>query len=240
MHSFQLGVQSLREGITHARLQYWCARHYRRLSHARDAAFARYMLQSPRGLHIGAQGIYLKGWFNTDLDPRGDDTYYLDATKPFPFPDQSFDFIFSEHMIEHIPFAAGLDMLRECRRVLKASGVIRTATPNLNNILSLMTNHNPDVQKYLTWAVDTFRLPPEPYPKATMVINNFFKAWGHQFLYDPEALRTMLAQAGFTNIVQQRSGSSEHRDLRELEHHADTVGDFVNQFETMVFEATAA
>jgi predicted SAM-dependent methyltransferase len=239
MHSFKLGVQSLREGITHARVQYWCARHYRRLSRERAEAFAQYRSRSPRGLHIGAQAVHLKNWFNTDLDPRGGEMYYLDATQLFPFPDHSFDFVFSEHMIEHIPFAAGLEMLRECRRVLKPCGVVRTATPNLKNILALSTNHNPDAQRYLQWAVETFSLPPEPYPKAPMVINNFFRSWGHQFLYDPETLHAALAQAGFRDIVHQQAGVSSHAELRGLEHHGDTIGEWVNQFETMVFEGMA-
>src|SRR5262245_54774413 len=122
MHSLTLGIQSLREGIDHARVQYWCARRYRHLSRERDKAFAQYMRQSFRGLQIGAQTVHLKNWFNTDLDPREEGMYYVDATQPLPFPDNSFDFVFSEHMIEHIPFAAGLELLRECRRVLKPSG----------------------------------------------------------------------------------------------------------------------
>lgn len=239
MHNLALGAKSLSEGWAHAREQYWIARHYRRLSHERDAAFTRYSRQPMRALHIGAQGIFLENWFNTDLDPRGDRRYYLDATKPFPFPDASFDFIFSEHMIEHIPFADGLNMLRECRRVLKPSGVVRTATPNLKKVLSLMLNHDPDVQRYLKWAVKEFKLPNEPYPEAPMVVNNFFHAWGHKFLYDPDTFRAALSQAGFHKIVQQKPRESEHPELRGLERHGDVVGDFANEFETMVFEGSA-
>jgi hypothetical protein len=127
--------------------------------------------------------------------------------------------------------------------------VVRTATPNLKNILALNTNHNPDVDRYLTWAVEAFSLPPEPYPRAPMVINNFFRAWGHQFLFDPETLRATLAEAGFRNIVQQQPSESAHAPLRGLEHHGDAIGKWgthgeaigkwVNQFETMVFEASA-
>jgi predicted SAM-dependent methyltransferase len=238
-HSLKIGIESLRQGLDHARERYWIARNYRRLNRERDAAFASYRKRSPLGLQIGAQNNEFDNWFNTDLDPRVEGIYYLDATKPFPFPDHTFDFVFSEHMIEHIPFTDGLNFLRECRRVLKPSGIVRTATPNLKNILALNTNHSSDVDRYLTWAIDRFSLAQEPYPRAPQVINHFFRSWGHQFLYDPETLTATLAQAGFRNIVQHRPGESGQAPLRGLEHHGDAIGEWVNQFETMVFEGSA-
>src|SRR5271169_951480 len=104
MHSLKTGIRCLREGLDHARVRYWCVRHYQRLSRERDAAFALYKSHSPRGLHIGAAYFALENWFNTDLDPRKEGVYYVDATQPLPFPDHCFDFVFSEHLIEHIPF----------------------------------------------------------------------------------------------------------------------------------------
>lgn len=237
-HSLKIGIQSLRQGLDHARDRYWVARRYKRLSRERDAAFVSYRDRSSLGLQIGAQNNVLDNWFNTDLDPRARGIYYLDATQSFPFPDHTFDFIFSEHMIEHIPFAAGLELLRECRRVLKPSGVVRTATPNLKNILALNTNHNSDADRYLTWAVERFSLPRDPYPRAPMVINHFFRSWGHQFLYDPETLRATLVEAGFCDIVQQPPGESAHAPLRGLELHGEAIGEWNNQFETMVFEGS--
>jgi methyltransferase family protein len=42
-----------------------------------------------------------------------EDILHLDATKPFGLPDNSFDFVFSEHMIEHISYIDAMSMLRE-------------------------------------------------------------------------------------------------------------------------------
>jgi predicted SAM-dependent methyltransferase len=231
--------RSLGQGIRHARVQYWSYRHYRRLNWERNAAFASYLERSPRCLHIGAADFALENWFNTDLDPRRQGIFYLDATQPLPFPADSFDFIFSEHMVEHIPLSAGLEFLKECRRVLKPSGVVRLATPDLRNILALISNHNPDSETYLQWAVETFKLPGEPFPKAPVVINNFFRSWGHQFLYDPEMMQKAMEQAGFRDTIQQPVGISRHASLQGLERHGQAIGQWVNQFETMVFEGTA-
>jgi predicted SAM-dependent methyltransferase len=204
----------------------------------RVGAYAAYSTRTPQCLHIGAEIFAIPGWFNTDLDPRGEGIYFLDATLLFPFPDASFDYVFSEHMIEHIPFGDGMKMLTECRRILKPGGVIRTATPNLLNILSLMSGGNGH-EAYLDWAVQQFKLPKAPFPKAPGVINHFFRAWGHQFIYDPAMLQRAMEQAGFGEIVQCEVGVSRHEALRGLERHGERWTPWINQFETMVLEATA-
>jgi len=238
-HDFRAAIRCLHEGMKYARMRYWQARRYRRLGPLREAAFAAYLHQSPRGLHIGASDASLEKWFNTDLEPHSTGVYYLDATLPFPFPDHCFDFVFSEHMIEHIRFTDALHFLSECRRVLKPSGVIRIATPNLRNIVSLITAHDAETERYLDWAVETFHLPSRGYPKSPMVVNNFFRSWGHQFLYEPETLQAAMAQSGFCDIVQEAPGRSSRPFLQDLERHGGAIGDWINQFETMVFEATA-
>jgi predicted SAM-dependent methyltransferase len=204
----------------------------------RVGAYAAYSHHTPQCLHIGAEIFAIPGWFNTDLDPRGEGIYFLDATLPFPFPSDSFDFIFSEHMIEHISLGDGMKMLRECRRILKPGGVIRTATPNLRNILALLSDLDGN-EAYLEWAVEQFELPKAPFPKAPSVINHFFRAWGHQFIYDPKMLQTSMEQAGFGEIVQCEIGASRHEPLRGLERHGERWSPWVNKFETMVFEGTA-
>jgi len=239
MHSMKAGLECVREGVKHARLRYWQFRHLSGLIHERDQAFAAYLARSPRGLHIGAEGYTLENWFNTDLQPAKEGVYYLDATQPFPFPQHSFDFIFSEHMIEHIPMAAGLRLLSECRRVLKPSGIIRIATPDLRKVFGLLVDNGPATEAYMRWAVEQFQLPQDPFPKAPQVVNNFFRAWGHQFIYDPETLQKAMQQAGFRDLIQQRVGVSLHTSLQRLEHHGQTFCEWVNEFETMVFEATA-
>jgi len=238
VHDLRAGLRSLRSGAGHARRQYGFFRREERFRRERDTAYAAYASQPVKALHLGAEFFAIPNWFNTDLDPRCDGIYYLDATKPFPFPDSSFDFIFSEHMIEHIPFSDGMRLLSECRRILKPGGVVRTATPNLRIILGLI-EEPADTKDYLSWASTEFNLPKAPFPEAPGVINNFFRAWGHQFLYDPPMLRTTLEQAGLVYVVECEIGQSQHLPLRGLERHGQRWTEWINKFETMVFEGTA-
>ena len=46
------------------------------------------------GLNLGCGPNILEGWLNTDIEPIDDRVVYLDAGKPFPFEDETFDFIF--------------------------------------------------------------------------------------------------------------------------------------------------
>jgi predicted SAM-dependent methyltransferase len=48
----------------------------------------------------------------------------------FKFPDGSFDFIYSEHFFEHLFADEAVALLRECHRLLKPGGVIRTVVPD--------------------------------------------------------------------------------------------------------------
>ena len=171
----------------------------------------------------------------------------MDATQPFPFPSGSFDLIFSEHMIEHVPFDQGQKMLRECFRVLKPGGKIRIATPNLQRIAALSTvSPSADQKRYASWAIEhhvPYALradsPADDYRPA-YVINNFFWGFGHYFVYDPRTLAAAMTTAGFVDPVEFDPGVSDTGELRGLETHADLIGEEFNRFETMVLQATQA
>ena len=183
-----------------------------------------------RKLQLGAGEHPLEGWLNTDLHGygRGGELVYLDVRKRFPLPDASLDFVFSEHMLEHLTYADGQRCLRESLRVLKPGGRIRIATPSLERLAALYARDPDEVQgRYLRWAVDTLE-PETDAPLAGVVVNNFFRSWGHRFIYDPQTLRHALVQAGFVDV--------EECALGELERHLSEEPEF-NAYETFVLEA---
>jgi predicted SAM-dependent methyltransferase len=192
-----------------------------------------------RGLNVGAGFNELDGWLCTDLQPRNDSTVFMDATRPFPFDDATFDYVYSEHMIEHIPWNDGLFMLRECHRVLKPGGSIRIATPDMKVLLALYEGaEQPVAQQYMHWITDRFLEGVRVY-KPQFVINNAFTNWGHRFLYDVETLQMALEDCGFRDVRQAASGQSADPHLRGLESHGKHIqDDAMADFETMVLEAT--
>lgn len=191
----------------------------------------------PRKMQIGSGDNVLEGWLNTDFHPRRD-VLFLDVTQKLPFEDATFDYLFSEHLLEHLPYAQGKTFVEECYRVLKPGGKLRIATPDFQFLIDLYSKEKTDVQKrYIQWAVDSFLSEIGIY-EDTFVINNFFRAWGHQFLYDEKTLRGLLARCGFIKIQRHQVGESADPNLQRLESHGRKITDDFNHLETMVLESS--
>jgi predicted SAM-dependent methyltransferase len=192
-----------------------------------------------RKLMLGAGSNLREGWLITDITPQSTAVMYLDVTKPFPFEDNTFEYIHAEHLIEHIPWNDGLRMLRECRRVLKPGGIIRIATPDLAVLIGLYKTKLDQLgQRYIEWITDLSLEDLDTY-KAAFVINNAFTNWGHKFLYDGELLELALTKAGFTNVREFLMGESDDENLRGIESHGElAANEEMVAFETMVFEAS--
>lgn len=187
-------------------------------------------------LQIGAQSNSIGDWLNVDLEPKSREVAFMDATQPFPFANETFDYIFSEHMIEHISFEDGDFMLQECFRVLKKGGKIRISTPNLAFLINLYQESKNQIQlDYLNFSKRYFenKVPLTD----TVVINNFFKSWGHQFIHDEKSLRYLLEKAGFKNIQGKQVNQSDEPHFQNIEQHGKEVTDEFNVLESVLVEA---
>jgi predicted SAM-dependent methyltransferase len=190
-----------------------------------------------RKLHIGSGENNLSGWLNSDRGPELKNVLNLDATEPFPLDPNEFDYVFSEHMIEHISYSEGLLMLNECFRVLRKNGTIRISTPNLPFLIDLYKEDKSNLQlEYIKWSTDNFITDVDCY-EDTFVINNFVRDWGHQFIYDEKTLRMSLEKAGFTNITRYDLNQSEHDSLKNLENEDRLPAGFL-RLETISLEGT--
>ncbi|MFC1848271.1 methyltransferase domain-containing protein [Chloroflexota bacterium] len=188
-------------------------------------------------LQVGAGTNSLEGWLNTDQCPVNNRVVYMDAIQPFPFKDNTFEYVFSEHQIEHLSYEEGLFMLGECYRILKPGGKIRIATPDLETLICLFTPDKSDIQKkYIDWVVARW-LPHATVKKECFVINNAFRHWWHKFIYDRETLRHALESVGFANLKYYDPGESDDETLRGIESHGIAIdNEEINRFETMVLE----
>jgi predicted SAM-dependent methyltransferase len=207
----------------------------------RPARIRRYLdSHEVRKLQIGSGPNLLPGWLNTDirlgLKNRGGSYAFLDATKRFPFQDETFDYLFCEHLIEHMGYGKARGMLRECLRVLKPGGKIRISTPDLHFLIELYSPEKTELQKrYIARAVSK-SLPEIGIKEDVFVINNFFRAWGHEFIYDYKVLKGTLESAGFVGVERQEVGASRDPNFSALESHGGVIGAEFNRLETLVVE----
>jgi predicted SAM-dependent methyltransferase len=203
---------------------------------AAPSAIADYLQSNPtRKLHIGCGPHAPAGWLNVDVDGSNPSAVYLDCTKPLAFPDQSFMYLFCEHLIEHLTYEQGRALLREAFRVLQPGGRIRIATPDLAILIALYhSEKTPLQQKYIAWSAEKW--PGVALPRDVFVINNFFRAWGHQFIYDRKTLEEALVDSGFTSIASYECGRSDDPVLARMERHGEAITEEFNELETFVLE----
>lgn len=165
-------------------------------------------------LHIGGGWTLFGGWLNTDIETIHG-VMWMDATQRFPFADEAFQYIYSEHMIEHVPYDKGAFMLRECYRVMRRGGAIRVITPDLSAILGLHSRElSAEQERYMQWFCQTF-VPDRP-PSASSAINAMFRFWGHQFIYDEQTLTSAMRSAGFNSITRYPISRSGHPEFENL------------------------
>jgi len=149
------------------------------------------------------------GWLNTDFIftrlPVGfvcedwrTGRYILrgDAGHRWPFEDESFEIVYSEHMFEHILPMDGSSFIREMYRVLKPGGVLRVTTPDLEKYLMGYVNRKTDpfLQQHAARFPPMGKLGP-PYTAAT-VVNNIFRNYEHRWVYDFEEFAAVAVHAG--------------------------------------------
>ncbi len=167
-----------------------------------------------KNIHLGCGTVYLNGWINIDSESQNADLT-LDLTNPLLFEDNTIDFIYSEHFIEHLTADEGLLLLNECRRILKPHGVIRIATPDLDYLMR---------RYFVCWRRQDW-IKSFGYgwleTRAEMM-NLCFRGWGHQYLYNAEELRRRLKEAGYKKIYRKRFNKSTYNELRNRESRNDS------------------
>lgn len=116
-----------------------------------------------------------------------------DITKRLPLADASLKGIYSEHVLEHLPFKMIPWILQDWFRVLEGDGVLRILVP--------------DVELYLKTYMEiksgnSAKFPyHDPHKTPMMHVNRVVRDYDHLFAYDFETFELILKEAGFNNIL---------------------------------------
>ena len=162
---------------------------------------------------MGCGGNILAGWENHDAD--------VDIRNPLPYEDESIDFIFIEHCVEHVTTPDAVRFFAECLRILKYEGTLRVAVPSGDKIYDLAD------EPYLKWHGQS------GFGDGTRrgAVRSILLDHGHLSAWNHSILDACLFAAGFEE--EKIYGC----DLGELEGHGKVIGEHNNAIETIVMEA---
>lgn len=196
-------------------------------------------------LHVACGTNLLVGWINSDLSILNrQGRVYVDARDTLPFPDSSLCAIYNEHFISLLELECAVAFFRECLRVLRPGGVLRTASAGWPLLMGLAQRREAPYVEYAAWAAHEFVGVTSPPCLAHMLsilaMNNYIYGFGLRFIHDPESVAWALNEGGFQQVQSVRVGESEHAELCGIEGHGAIIPAHLNELETFVLEATKA
>ncbi|GAA4252037.1 class I SAM-dependent methyltransferase [Dactylosporangium darangshiense] len=165
--------------------------------------FAAFKTAHPRALGTDLVSLTAADGSRTEAGHvyRVDDAAYfaeMDITGPLPVADATVDWVYAEHLVEHVTLRAGIAWLTEVRRILRPGGVVRLTTPDLRVYAESYVNgdgffgkHRRRMNRALTGVA------PAMPARGAFMFNQLFYVYGHRWLYDETELRHALTSAGF-------------------------------------------
>jgi predicted SAM-dependent methyltransferase len=148
----------------------------------------------------------------------------INLRKSFPFADDTVDFIFTAHFIEHLDKHETVRLFKECYRSLKKGGTIRILVPDLDTVVEHYKKdkdslHKVDVLNNHFWGV----LPKHDTPPSIHTRILSFFARGHNWLYNYDYMKKILMLSGFNEkkIVKATYRKGKVPNIDFLDNHPD-------------------
>lgn len=191
-------------------------------------AMAAVPAERKRRVHLGCGGDVRAGWLNVDYRPGGGVGY--DEASGFlnfdlrqglpPLEDGSVDMVFSSHFFEHLRHEEAINLMRDCRRVLKDGGVARFQMPDFAMTFKAYCEADPE---YLEAFRSTHKLldhmPEFSRNYADLVSRSVYEYYTHKYIWDVENLSLALKAVGFSDVQ-----VDDHRD--EFDHPSSVRRDY--------------
>lgn len=142
-------------------------------------------------IEFGAGSTHKVGYRTSDLTLSSD--YPWDLTFGCPFPTETLEAVYCEHLMEHFCYRHVTMLLKEFHRALKPGGTLRIVVPNASIYLNAYQHAESfPMDRYYQW-------PWLPTPTLAIDIVNymFYMDGQHKYMYDRENLTALLKAAGF-------------------------------------------
>jgi predicted SAM-dependent methyltransferase len=180
-------------------------------------------------IHLGCGNNILTGWENYDFIPTMG-AKFIDLTKPLNFDNNSVDYIFFEHTLEHFDEVDGFNLLQEFYRILKKDAVVRIVTPSLDTYIDRYFNWNSELNyrhdhrnvfsnetQFLNYAFFG-----ENVTKDIKFLNGMISCEvGHKFIYSKKDIFSKCEKINFREINFCDYKKSKFSELSNLETRPD-------------------
>lgn len=182
--------------------------------------------------HLGCNLVLVRGWLNIDFLPNSpsptgefyveplssDKTYYFlnwDLSEGLPADDNTLEFVYHSHFLEHITYRQGLSLLQQIYAALKPGGRQRIVVPDLevyckaylqknDEFLDRYKNSEPNLQIGLHET------------RGSIFVSQLYEH-GHKMGWDFETLQWALSKIGFQNIRRTECRETDFPDIDKLE-----------------------
>lgn len=148
-------------------------------------------------LNLGCGPHIFEGWVNADdyaikrsfRQRAFRPSWRLDITRAWTCPDNTWDGVFSEHVLEMLTYSDAVFVLTECLRTLKPSGRIRISLPDLKQYVALYQG-NGDPAGYPDF--------PDPVLAVAFLTQMHF----HRSTWDARLMMRLLTEIGFEKAAE--------------------------------------
>lgn len=121
----------------------------------------------------------------------------LDVSESLPFEDRSVEWVYAEHLLEHITLERAIAWLREVKRILVPGGLLRLTTPDLKRYVRSYLQDDGFFAEHRDRLLDVLTPAPRMPSRPAFMLNQIFYFYGHRWVYDFEELCYALLSAGF-------------------------------------------
>lgn len=144
---------------------------------------------------------------------RKKDMSYGDAVKGLSLPSESYDVVYSSHVLEHLDPNSATRFLREAFRLLCPGGIIRIAVPDINiQVQQYLAAQDADA--FIQGTLLTVEAPQTFIQKVRLLLVGHRH---HQWMYDGASLSRLLQRVGYSEVEIMPVGTTKITEYEPLD-----------------------
>ena len=191
-------------------------------------------------IQYGAGNQHVPGWINFDASPTlriqkmpllgrllknrlncifDDEVLYGDIVKGLPIKDESADYVFCSHILEHLALADFHTAIANTFSILKHGGRLRVIVPDLrldiNDYFHSITSDVTAIRQQASINFLRNSCLGMPMSRKSLIerLSYLYGNSGHRWMWDSESLSAALSQHGFIDIKPFKKNDSDDEML---------------------------